>query len=90
MPKLKLPTPLKPYAGNQGTFTLEGETVAEVLDEIVLLHPQLQKHLFTDDGTLRPFVNLFLGEENVNHLDGLKTELSADDTILIIPSIAGG
>ena len=90
MPTIKLPTPLRPYAGNQGTFTLPGETVAQVLDQVVDQHPMLEKHLFTEDRKLRPFVNLFLGEENVNQLKGLETPLSEDDTILIIPSIAGG
>lgn len=90
MPTLKLPTPLRPYAGNQGIFNFPGETVAEILDQVVEEHPMLEKHLFTDERELRPFVNLFLGEENVNQLEGLNTRLSEEDTILIIPSIAGG
>jgi adenylyltransferase/sulfurtransferase len=90
MPTIKLPTPLRPYAGNQGTFNLPGRTVAEILDQVVEQNPMLEKHLFTEDRELRPFVNLFLGEENVNQLDGLNTPLSEEDTILIIPSIAGG
>ena len=90
MPVLKIPTPLRPYAGNQGTFNLPGETVAEILEGVVDEHPMLEKHLFADDGSLRPFVNLFLGEENVNQLEGLETPLKEEDTILIIPSIAGG
>ncbi len=90
MPTLKIPTPLKPYAGNQGSFKLPGENVGEVLNAVVDEHPMLKKHLFADDGSLRPFVNLFLGEENINRLDGLNTALSEEDTVLIIPSIAGG
>jgi molybdopterin converting factor small subunit len=90
MPQLKIPTPLRPYAGGESVLNLEGETVAEVLAEAVERHPDLKKHLFAEDGKLRPFVNLFLGEENVNQLNGLQTVLNERDTLLIIPSIAGG
>jgi len=90
MPTLKLPTPLRPYAEGQSTIILPGEDVEEVLIGVVETYPMLKKHLFNDGGNLRPFVNLFLGEENVNQLEGLKTPLAAGDTLLIIPSIAGG
>ena len=90
MPNLKIPTPLRPYAAGESTISLPGETVAEVLESVVERHPDLKKHLFNDEGQLRPFVNLFLKEQNVNQLQGLETPLSDGDTILIIPSIAGG
>lgn len=90
MPTIKIPTPLRPYASGESTISLPGETVAEVLDAVVVRHPDLKKHLFGDDGQLRPFVNLFLQEENVNQLQGLETPLAEGDLVLIIPSIAGG
>lgn len=90
MPNLKIPTPLRPYASGESTISLPGGTVAAVLDAVVERHPDLKKHLFGDDGQLRPFVNLFLREENVNQLRGLETPLNEEDTLLIIPSIAGG
>jgi len=90
MPTLKIPTPLRPYAEGQSALTLPGQVVEEVLEGAVETYPLLKKHLFNDEGKLRPYVNLFLGEDNVNQLEGLKTPLSAEDTLLIIPSIAGG
>lgn len=90
MPEIKIPTPLRPYASGESAISLPGQTVGEVLDAVVERHPQLEKHLFGEDGQLRPFVNLFLKEENVNQLQGLDTPLGEGDTILIIPSIAGG
>jgi adenylyltransferase/sulfurtransferase len=90
MPNLKIPTPLRPYASGESTISLEGESVADILEAAVELHPQLKKHLFGENGDLRPFVNLFLDEENINQLDGLETSLNETDTLLIIPSIAGG
>ena len=90
MPILKIPTPLRPYAAGEGVITLPGATVSEVLNAVVERHPELKKHLFNNEEKLRPFVNIFLGEENVNQLEGLATSLEEDDTLLIIPSIAGG
>ncbi len=90
MPQLKIPTPLRPYTEGESTLSLEGGNVAEMLTAAVNLHPQLKKHLFNEDDQLRPFVNIFLGEENINELDGLQTKLTENDTLLIIPSIAGG
>ena len=90
MPILKLPTPLRPYADGQSAIEVQGQNVAEALNDLVGQHPSLQKHLFSETGTLRPFVNLFLGEEDVRHLRGIETELKADDVLRIIPSIAGG
>jgi molybdopterin converting factor small subunit len=90
MPTLKIPTPLRPYANGEGVITLPGETVSEVMIALVDRHPGLKKHLFNDEDKLRPFVNIFLGEENINQMDGLGTALKDDDTLLIIPSIAGG
>lgn len=90
MPEIKIPTPLRPYAAGESTIALPGQTVGELLEGVVERHPQLEKHLFGEDGQLRPFVNLFLKEENVNQLQGLDTPLAEGDTVLIIPSIAGG
>ncbi len=90
MPVLKLPTPLRPYADGQSKIEVQGHNVAEALNDLVRQHPSLQKHIFSEAGDLRPFVNLFLGEEDVRHLQGVKTELGEDDVLRIIPSIAGG
>ena len=90
MPKLKIPTPLRPYASGESTIVLPGETVADLIDALVERHPELKKHLIASDGQLRPFVNIFLREDNINQLQGLETALAEEDTVLIIPSIAGG
>lgn len=90
MPYLKIPTPLRPYAGGQSTLVLPGKQVSNLLESAVEEHPELKKHLFNEENQLRPFVNLFLGEDNIDQLQGLDTQLGEDDTLLIIPSIAGG
>jgi adenylyltransferase/sulfurtransferase len=90
MPSIRIPTPLRTYAEGQTEVALEGETVGEVMDGLVSRYPTLRPHLFNGEGQLRPFVNLFLNEDNVKDLQGMDTPLQAGDRLLLIPSIAGG
>jgi molybdopterin converting factor small subunit len=89
MTSIKIPTPLRAYADNQAQVNVGGKTVGEALNDLTDQYPELRPHLF-NGGELRNFVNVFIGEEDVRFLDGLKTEISADDSLRIIPSIAGG
>ncbi|HUF38511.1 MAG TPA: ubiquitin-like small modifier protein 1 [Anaerolineales bacterium] len=90
MPTLKIPTPLRPYAGGQASIDVAGGRVADALADLTARHPDLRQHLFNDAGELRPFVNLFVNDEDVRYLDGVDTPVSDDDLLRIIPSIAGG
>lgn len=90
MVTLRIPTPLRPYAGGQSEITLDSPTVGIALDDLTNQHPALRKHLFTEDGELRTFVNLFVNDEDVRQLQGTHTALKPGDRVMIIPSIAGG
>ena len=90
MSTIKIPTPLRPYAGGQSKIEVQGETVAEVLDQLVEDYPDIRQHIMNGDNELRPFVNLFLNGENVKDLQGGETPLGKDDRLMLIPSIAGG
>lgn len=90
MPILRIPTPLRSYTDGQAELDLQGSNVAQVMDDLIVHYPALRPHLFNGDGQLRPFVNLFLNEENVKDLQGMDTPLSAGDRLMLIPSIAGG
>ena len=90
MPVLRIPTPLRTYTDGQGELPVSGKTVADVLNELTSNHPAIKPHILKEDGELRPFVNLFVGDENVTDLQGLQTPLKEDDKLRIIPSIAGG
>ena len=90
MAKLRIPTPLRPYAEGQSEVNVQGANVGEALNDLVTQHPALKKHLYNENEELRPFVNLFLGSEDVRHLQGVDTPLKEDDKLMIIPSIAGG
>jgi len=89
MATIKIPTPLRQYTGGESKIEVHGETVGQAMDDLVNKHPELKQHLY-EGGELRSFVNVFLGEEDVRFLDGVNTDIDADDNLRIIPSIAGG
>jgi molybdopterin converting factor small subunit len=89
MATIRIPTPLRAYTENQAQVEVEGGTVGAALDNLTTRFPELRQHLYEGD-QLRNFVNVFIGEEDVRFLDGLETEIEADDSLRIIPSIAGG
>jgi sulfur-carrier protein len=86
-----IPTPLRSYVDGREAVEVSASTVTDALGELTRTHPQLRRHLFTDEGTLRAFVNLYLNDEDVRYLPAKEgTAVSASDTLSIIPSIAGG
>ncbi len=90
MAVLKIPTPLRSYTNGQAEIHVRGGNVAEAMQSLVEQYPTLRPHLYNTEGRLRPFVNLFVGENNVNDLQGLNTPLEENARLLLIPSIAGG
>jgi molybdopterin converting factor small subunit len=89
MATVRIPTPLRPYTSGNEHVNVSGATVSEALDSLVAQYPELKPHLF-NEGKLRSFVNVFLGEEDTRFLDGPQTPIKDDSKLLIIPSIAGG
>jgi molybdopterin converting factor small subunit len=89
MASIRIPSPLRAYTNNQATVTVSGSTIGAALDDLTSQYPDLRQHLYDGD-QLRNFVNVFLGDEDVRFLDGLDTEIGEDDSLRIIPSIAGG
>jgi adenylyltransferase/sulfurtransferase len=89
MPSIRIPTPLRPYVNGNTVVAVQGETVGAALDHLTEQHPELRQHLFEGED-LRSFVNIYLNKEDVRYMDGTGTPLAEDDTLLIIPSIAGG
>ena len=86
-----IPTPLRPYAGGQPQVEIQAATIAEALSMLTGSHPELKNHLFTAEGKLRAFVNLYLNDEDVRYLPAREaTTVTSGDTLSIIPSIAGG
>ncbi|MGA8743685.1 MAG: MoaD/ThiS family protein [Terracidiphilus sp.] len=86
-----IPTPLRTYAEGKDAIEITAGTVSDALDVLTQTYPELRKHLFTGEGKLRAFVNLYLNDEDVRYLPQKeRSEVSAKDTLSIIPSIAGG
>ncbi len=89
--KIHIPTPLRAYAGQQETVIVTGTTVAAGLQGLIDAYPALKHHLFTPDGKLRSFVNVYVGDEDMRYLpEGENTGVPDAAEITIIPSIAGG
>ncbi len=89
MATIRIPTPLRPFADNNALVDVNGGTVGAALSSLTEQHPELRQHLF-EGNELRSFVNIFLNQEDVRFLDGAETEIGEKDTLMIIPSIAGG
>ena len=89
MAKIRIPTPLRAFTDGAADIDVIGDTVGEALANLVDQHPELRAHLFNED-ELRSFVNIFIGDEDIRFLQGLDTEIDTDESLRIIPSIAGG
>jgi len=90
MPVLRIPTPLRAYTSGKSEVSVNGSNVGEALTDLMTQFPPIKPHLFNEGGELRPFVNLFLGENNIKDLQGVSTPIKDGDKLMLIPSIAGG
>ena len=88
--KILIPTPLRGYAGKQDVVEAEGATVGELLANMAAEYTELRNHLYTEDGKLRNFVNIYLNDDDIRYLEREQTPLKPGDTVSIIPSVAGG
>ncbi len=86
---VRIPAPLRTLTGGKDEVTAAGGTVGELIEDLDKKHPGLKDRLLDEKG-VRRFVNIYVGEEDVRFLDGLKTELRAGDKVSIVPAIAGG
>ena len=90
MPKVLIPTPLRQFTEKRGAVDVSGATVGEALNALTRQYPDLRKQIFTDEGKVRSFVNVYLNDEDVRYLGKDATAAGAADTISLVPSIAGG
>jgi len=90
MARILIPTPLRQFAEKQDSVELSGATVGEVLGALTAKYPDLKKHLYTDEGKLRSFVNVYLNDEDIRYMKKEATPAAPSDTLSIVPSIAGG
>jgi MoaD family protein len=88
--KVIIPTPLRTFAGKRASTEVNAKTVGEALNHLTAEFAELRKHLFTDDGKLRSFVNVYVNDEDIRYLAKENTPTKDGDTVSIVPSIAGG
>ena len=90
MATVRIPPVLRPSVGGEKQVEAPGTSIKEVLDSLVDQHPDTRAQLFGGDGGLNRYVNVYLNDEDVRVLDGLETEVTEGDTLVILPAMAGG
>jgi len=90
MPNVKIPPVLRSQTGGESVVEVEGADVGSVLRGLAEQHPGVSGQLFDDAGELNRYVNVYLNDEDVRLLDGLGTGVTAADTVVILPAMAGG
>lgn len=88
--KIRIPAALRAYTGQNKTVEFPAGTVAELLATLVVAHPELKPHLFDESGLLRRFINVYVNDEDIRYLDGVKTKLAPGDAVSLVPSVSGG
>ena len=87
---VRVPTVLRRHTDGEKSVTGDGDTLAELIDDIGQRHGGLRDALVADDGSLHRFVNVYVNDEDVRYLDGISTPLEDGDTVAILPAVAGG
>jgi molybdopterin synthase sulfur carrier subunit len=90
MSTVKIPPVLRASVGGAKEVEASGDSVGDVLRSLAEQHPATESQLFSEEGDLNRYVNVYLNDEDVRVLDGLQTSVSAGDTIVILPAMAGG
>jgi molybdopterin converting factor small subunit len=90
MSTVRIPTPLRPYADGLKEVETSAGTVRTVLLDLAARYPALRPHLFNGDGKVRPYINVFVNDQDIRSLRGEDTPLAPSDRVMIVPSIAGG
>jgi molybdopterin converting factor small subunit len=87
---VRVPTILRNLTGGAAEIAVDGATLSEVLDKLDAEHPGIRARVLDDDGKLRRFVNVYVGEDDIRFADGLQTSTPDGTTVSIIPAVAGG
>jgi len=90
MATIKIPPVLRASVGGEKELGASGQNVGEVLRDLAASHPATESQLFSPDGQLNRYVNVYLNDEDVRVLEGLDTVVADADTLVILPAMAGG
>jgi sulfur-carrier protein len=87
--KIEIPSPLREHTGGQTEVSVAGKTVQTALDDLVRQFPSIGPKLF-DGGKLRPYINVFVNDEDIRYLDEMQTAVADGQVVAVIPAVAGG
>jgi adenylyltransferase/sulfurtransferase len=87
---IHIPTPLRPFTDKKESVQVQGATVGELLADLTKQYEGLRRHLYSDEGKLRNFVNIYLNDEDIRYLQREQTPVKPGDALSIVPSVAGG
>jgi molybdopterin synthase sulfur carrier subunit len=90
MPTIKVPPVLRPQTNGESEVSVGGDSVGAALQALAERYPATREQLFSPEGDLNPYVNVYLNDEDVRVLDGLETSAADSDTVVILPAMAGG
>lgn len=90
MPTVLIPTPLRKYTDNAAKVNIPGSNISEIIDNLVKLYPNMQKHLLDASGGVRSFINIFVDQDDIRSLQYQDTMVAPHAIISIVPAIAGG
>lgn len=88
--KVRIPTPLRKLTKDQSEVIAEGSTMRAVVDDLEKQFPGFKERMCDDQGELRRFVNVYVGEEDIRFMNGLDTEIAEGELVSIVPAVAGG
>ncbi|MDH4229618.1 MAG: MoaD/ThiS family protein [Nitrospirota bacterium] len=87
---VRIPAPLRKLTGGLGDVTVDAGNVATLVDKLEAAYPGLKARLCDDSGQIRPFVNIYVNDEDIRFLKGPDTPVNDGDSVSIVPAIAGG
>ncbi|MGB0932631.1 MAG: MoaD/ThiS family protein [Chitinophagales bacterium] len=90
MAKIIIPTPLRKFTGGKSSFESNGTTVQAVVDNLVAENESLGQQILDSSGSIRSFIRVYVGDEDINELEGADTAINENTIISIVPAIAGG
>ncbi|MBA2560791.1 MAG: MoaD/ThiS family protein [Propionibacteriales bacterium] len=88
--RVRVPTILRTYTAGESEVAADGDTLSDVLDSLDASYPGIKARIVDEQGALRRFVNVYVGNDDVRFLDGLKTPVGSDAQVSVIPAVAGG
>ena len=90
MAKFKIPTPLRRLTGEKDEVETSAGNISDMILDLEKQYPGMQERLCDSDGSIRKFINIYVNEEDIRFMDAEKTSITNEDTVSIIPAIAGG